>query len=509
MKTKICIICHKEFIPKHNAQKICFDNHYVKCSICNNNVELKKYNTSKYLKGIPLTCSKLCATESMKRTNLEKYGNVCSAQNKTIRKQIVEGYRERYGGDSPFCNKEIQEYSLKVRKNKSLEEKQLIKDKVKQTNLERYGNENYNNPEKFRQTMLNKYGVNYTNESEELKLKQQNTMLKRYGSISSFSNKLLHSRMMDKAKATNLERYGVPYYVMTESCRDAGKNIISKTNKIFMDMLVEQGIIFDKEFSLLNYSFDLIVGNTLIEIDPTYTHNATIGPYYKDKFIEPKDKNYHQNKSKAAKANGYHCIHIFDWDDKNKIINLLKSKQNIYARKCAIKEVTKLNTDNFLNTYHLQNTCKCQTVRLGLYYNEKLVQIMTFGKPRYNKNYQWELLRLCSESNYKVVGGAEKLFKYFINNFNPESIISYCDLSKFTGDVYEKLGFNLSKITSPSCHWSKYNLMITNNLLNQRGYDQLFKTSYGKGTSNRELMIKNGWREVYDCGQATYIWKRS
>ena len=40
----------------------------------------------------------------------------------------------------------------------------------------------------------------------------------------------------------------------------------------------------------------------------------------------------------------------------------------------------------------------------------------------------------------------------------------------------------------------------------QRGYDQLFGTSYGKGTSNRDLMIQNGWREVYDCGQITWVY---
>ena len=30
---------------------------------------------------------------------------------------------------------------------------------------------------------------------------------------------------------------------------------------------------------------------------------------------------------------------------------------------------------------------------------------MTFGKPRYNKNYTWELLRLCTNNKYKIVVG--------------------------------------------------------------------------------------------------------
>ena len=32
---------------------------------------------------------------------------------------------------------------------------------------------------------------------------------------------------------------------------------------------------------------------------------------------------YHFNKSKLAYENGYRCIHIWDWDDKQKVINLL------------------------------------------------------------------------------------------------------------------------------------------------------------------------------------------
>ena len=61
----------------------------------------------------------------------------------------------------------------------------------------------------------------------------------------------------------------------------------------------------------------------------------------------------------------------------------------------------------------MQGPVRGQTVCLGLIHEGELVQIMTFGKPRYNKNYQWELLRLCTNSDYNVLGGASKLFKNF------------------------------------------------------------------------------------------------
>ena len=133
---------------------------------------------------------------------------------------------------------------------------------------------------------------------------------------------------------------------------------------------------------------------------------------------------------------------------------------------------------------------------------------MSFGNSRYNKNYQYELLRYCSSRN--VIGGAEKLFKHFIKTYNPESIISYCDRSKFRGDVYKKLGFTLKSEGKPSCHWyrPKDSKHISDGLLRQRGFDQLFGTNYGKGTSNEELMIEHNFVPIYDCGQDTYVWER-
>ena len=228
-------------------------------------------------------------------------------------------------------------------------------------------------------------------------------------------------------------------------------------------------------------------------------------------YNNPKNSYYHINKTKLAIKNGYHCIHVWDWDDKNKIIELLKDKETVYARKCELKEPTKQETDLFLNDNHLQGTCKGQTIRIGLYYNNKLIQIMTFGKPRYNKKYEYELLRLCTKNGYKVVGGAERCFKHFIDDKNPDTIISYCDFSKFNGDIYTILGFKQIKQIAPSKHWynGKTKMHITDNLLRQRGYDQLFKTNYGKGTSNEELMLQNKFVEIYDAGQLTFLWNKS
>ena len=131
---------------------------------------------------------------------------------------------------------------------------------------------------------------------------------------------------------------------------------------------------------------------------------------------------------------------------------------------------------------------------------------MTFGKPRYNGKYQYELLRYCSSTH--VIGGAEKLFNHFIKQYNPQSVISYCDLSKFTGDIYKKLGFILKDVTIGK-HWYNINTYkhILDSSLRMKGFDLLFGDEYGcfrKGTDNEELMRAHGFVEIYDAGQTTY-----
>jgi hypothetical protein len=178
----------------------------------------------------------------------------------------------------------------------------------------------------------------------------------------------------------------------------------------------------------------------------------------------------------------------------------------------VIQEVPKQEAIDFTFKYHTQNYAK-DTIRLGLYYNNELASLMTFGTPRYNKKYEYEIIRYCASRN--IIGGSEKLFKHFINKYNPSSIISYCDLSKFTGTIYEKLGFTLLRKPSPSKHW--YNIRTkehyTDALLRQQGFSRLIhrKEADEDGlsrASNKELMIGASFVEVYDCGQATYVWHK-
>ena len=211
---------------------------------------------------------------------------------------------------------------------------------------------------------------------------------------------------------------------------------------------------------------------------------------------------------------GYQCIHVWDWDDLNKITNLLVNKERIRGRKVELREISKEQADEFLDKYHIQGHCNGNIVNLGLFYNNELIEVTTFGKPRYSK-YEWEWLRLASSDKYQVIGGIGKFWKYFQEKYKPDTIVTYIDNSKFGKDNFlNNFSFDLVTYGKPTPHW--YNMInkthYTNNLLLQRGADQLLGTNYGKpeicGMNNKQVMIKEGYVEVYDCGQSTWVWRK-
>ena len=167
-----------------------------------------------------------------------------------------------------------------------------------------------------------------------------------------------------------------------------------------------------------------------------------------------KDTNYHLSKTEECERQGIRLIHIFEdeWQYKrdivkSRLLNLIgKTPNKIYARKCTIKEVDSHTASKFLDENHIQGKCN-SSYRYGLYYNDELVSIMTFGKLRKNlgstdKDGYYELLRFCNKSNTAVIGGASKLFKHFLKEKKPTNVISYADRRWSNGKKKKKLGWH-------------------------------------------------------------------
>ena len=106
------------------------------------------------------------------------------------------------------------------------------------------------------------------------------------------------------------------------------------------------------------------------------------------------------------------------------------------------------------------------------------------GESEYNLN------RFCNILNYTVIGGASKLLKCFINEYKPNRIISYADLSWSAGGLYNNLGFDELYRTGPD-----YKYII--------GDDRVHKSRYSKsktGISERDLDLLR----IYDCGKIKF-----
>jgi hypothetical protein len=266
----------------------------------------------------------------------------------------------------------------------------------------------------------------------------------------------------------------------------------------------ERSILGGKELDICIQSHNLA-----IEFNGIYWHSEGVG----------KNRSYHLNKTKECIDKNIQLLHIFEnewvhhikheiWKSIiNNKLNICNSK--IFARKCHINEVDNKTAKQFLLNNHLQGHTH-SSINIGLYYENELVSLMTFGKSRYNKKYQYELIRFCNKINTLVTGGASKIFKYFIRNYNPESLISYADLRYSNGTLYEKLGFNKLKNSTPNYFYfhknNKLKLMSRVQFQKHKLQDKL--ETFDPELTEYQNMLNNGYDRIWDCGNGVYEYKK-
>lgn len=176
-------------------------------------------------------------------------------------------------------------------------------------------------------------------------------------------------------------------------------------------------------------------------------------------------KAYHVGKTEACDEKGIRLIHVFEdeWIEKRRIVesrlkNLLGVyDKTVFARKCEIKDVTLREAELFQNSSHIQGTVRSKA-RLGLYFENELIALMTFGKCRFDKKHEWEMLRFCCKLGYHIPGAAGKLLKHFEKTYRPKSLVSYADRRWSTGNLYKALGFMFVRNSSPN-YWYVSNTM--------------------------------------------------
>jgi conserved hypothetical protein len=259
-------------------------------------------------------------------------------------------------------------------------------------------------------------------------------------------------------------------------------------------------VITNSRSIIYPYELDIFLPefNLGIEINGMYWHS--------EKF---KEKKVHLNKYNLCKEKDIRLVSIWEWEivkDKEKIKNFIKNiiikKTKLGARKLKIKEVSIKEQREFLNDNHLQGYVSC-SLALGLYFKDELIQLMTL-RAKDKKNKIFEIGRLATKIGYSVIGGSEKLFKHLLSYVDYTEIISYNNMDKFTGEVYERLGLTFENITIPY-GWIKNNVYLPRYATQK---SKLIQKGFDKNKSESEIMRDEGFSKIYLTGVQKFILKK-
>ena len=252
-------------------------------------------------------------------------------------------------------------------------------------------------------------------------------------------------------------------------------------------------IIAPKELDIFLPTFNLA-----IEYCGLYWHSSNHGI----------DKEYHKNKLLACQEKNIDLIQIFEdeWLIRKEIVksiiaSRLKKNTTIFARKCIVKDISSKEANKFLNNTHLMGAGKANK-HIGAFYNDELVSVMTFSKSNISRKNGliWEIDRFSNKLNTTVIGVASKIFKKFINDVNPEKIITYADARYGTGNIYQILGFEKISHTVPNYWYFK------NNLKRYHRFSLRKTQTDPKDLNEWTLRQSQGWNRIYDAGSIKFIY---
>jgi hypothetical protein len=151
-------------------------------------------------------------------------------------------------------------YQGELKRKFDHEKKKLIKEKQKQTNLEKYGNENYNNRKKAVKTCIKKYGVDNVSKDPTIKIKIQNSIEDHFG-----EKKLSSPEILNKKRSTCLKKYGVDHQSKAEKIKKQKEN--TNLKKYGVKNPAQNDIIKKKikQTNLLKYGVENPLSNKIIQ----------------------------------------------------------------------------------------------------------------------------------------------------------------------------------------------------------------------------------------------------
>jgi len=225
--------------------------------------------------------------------------------------------------------------------------------------------------------------------------------------------------------------------------------------------------------------------------------------WHSDEF---RDSGHLLEKTEACQATGVRLIHIFEdeWRDRrnaccSRIRSLLGNDDwKVAARDCEVFQISAKERRDFMTANHTQGDVASSN-NLGLFLEDELVAVMSFGKARFGGGGS-EMLRYATLPGHRVMGGAGKLLASFERWKSPKRIVSYCDLRWGNGRMYEALGFKLLRKSTPSYSYVGIMKRRESRLKYQKHLLSNTLESFDSSISEGENMKANGFYRIYDCG---------
>lgn len=506
------------------------------CKDCN---YIKRINTNMKRYGGKSPTSSREVVLKIKNTNNKRYGNNSSLHGKNQEK-TDQIFLEKYGFISPSKNdivkEKIRNTNLERYDSESPLQNEDIKLKLIKTNLERYGVSNVSQlndiKNKIIQNNLLKYNKEHFFQTDKFKVKRDNTIRDKYG-VDNYFNSLHREKHIINQKKINYPDLDIIEYenrIFTIRCdrcesnykietdllykRYKNNNIVctncnSKYDKFRSSGEIEICFLLDDNGIKYQTSVrDIIKGRELDIYLPDY--NIAIeynGMFWHSEYF--KERGYHKQKNDMCQEANINLLQIWenDWNDQRDkmedfILNKLGIfKKRIYARKCRIGFPSKEEKKSFLDANHIQNNAN-SSIEIGLYYGNELVSLMTFGKRRLNSKEALELVRFCNKRNYIIIGGASKIFKYFIRNYNFSTIVSYSDNDISNGDIYNILKFEYNG-ENLNYYWSDGKNRYHRFRFNKQ---RLIKEGYDPNKTENEIMKERGYYRIYGSGIKTWVY---
>jgi len=386
----------------------------------------KRRNTNKEKYGVINVFQLDYIKNKSRETSMEKYGVSSPRKAEIVKQKTKETCLQKYGVDNPLKSTSVQQ-------------------KTKETCLDRYGVENplmlSSIRNKAKETCVERYGVENPNSDVNIRNKAKETCIDKYGVENpaykhmsvGLLEKLENSHEIHKLNETNSifgisKLYNVSPSAIEKSLTKGGYEIVRHTNSSHYEDFIYNIVINNGVNAIKNDRTILSPREIDVYIPEEKLAIEVNGSYYHCEKGGKKTSNYHLQKTLDCEEKNIRLIHFssVEIDTKPKIVesitatSLGKYKNKYYARKCTVGRLDykDMELTSFLNNTHLQGYTGCK-IAYVLKVEDKIVSAMTFGKPRYNNKYDWELIRYAVDLNTTIVGGAERLFSSFIKDIKP------------------------------------------------------------------------------------------